>query len=151
MATSNEKALSALNDLTQICKDGQKGFATAAEGVKDPELQTLFSQYANQRAQFVQELQQQVIALGGQPEDSGTVAGAAHRAWVDLKAAITGKDDHAIVAECERGEDVAKEMYEKALNSSDLPGTLLSLIQAQYAQIKEAHDRVRTIRDSVTA
>jgi uncharacterized protein (TIGR02284 family) len=151
MATSNEKAISMLNELIEICKDGQKGFARAIEDTKDSELKALFAQYSTQRTLFADELRKEVIALGGKPETSGSVAGAAHRGWMDAKAAVTGRDDHAILEECERGEDVAKEAYDKALNSTDVPGTLLSLIQKQAAAVMEAHDRVKALRDTVPA
>jgi uncharacterized protein (TIGR02284 family) len=151
MTTSNQKAVSALNELIEICEDGQKGFTSAAEGVKDGETRALLTQYAAQRAQFAQELQSQVKLLGGEPQMRGTAAGALHRGWIDIKAAVTGKDDHAILVECERGEDSAKEAYQKAVNSADIPGTVLPMIQRQYAKVKEAHDRVRDVRDSTVS
>jgi uncharacterized protein (TIGR02284 family) len=151
MTTSNEAAISELNELIETCKDGQQGFAHASEETKDSELKTLFTHYAAQRAKFAEELQKEVKALGGTPEKRGSAAGAVHRGWIDVKAAITGKDDHAILEECERGEDVAKEAYEKAADGNQLPGTLLPLIQQQYANVKEAHDRIRDLRDSIPA
>jgi uncharacterized protein (TIGR02284 family) len=149
MVTSNEKAISALNELIETAKDGQKGFSEAANEVKDAELKTLFNQYAMERQQFVDDLQSQVIALGGKPETSGSVAGAAHRGWIDIKGAVTGKDDHAILEECERGEDIAKDAYKQAVDSNDLPGTILPMVQRQYEKVQQAHDRVRDLRDGV--
>jgi uncharacterized protein (TIGR02284 family) len=148
MNTSNEKAIHVLNDLIEVCKDGAQGFSSAAEGVQDAGLKTLFTQYATERSHFVSELQQEVENLGGKPQDSGSVAGAMHRGWIDLKAAVTGKNDHAILSECERGEDVAKDTYQKAIEELELPGHLLPLVQRQAQSIKSAHDRVRDLRDS---
>ena len=99
----------------------------------------------------MQELQSQVVAMGGKPETSGSAAGAMHRGWIDLKSAVTGKDNLAILEECERGEDVAKDTYEKAVSSTDLPGTVLPMVEKQYHQVKEAHDRVRDLRDNLRA
>ena len=39
--------------------------------------------------------------------DSGSVAGALHRGWVDVKSMVTGKDEEAVLNEAERGEDHA--------------------------------------------
>ena len=149
MATSQEKLIPVLNELIEICKDGQKGFASAADVVEDAKLRSLFRQYSQQRAQFAAELQKEVLALGDSPETGGSAAGAVHRGWIGLKAALTGKDDHAIVVECERGEDAAKAVYEKAIDGSALPGTVLPMVKRQYAQIREAHNQVRDIRDTM--
>ena len=45
--------------------------------------------------------------LGGRPEEGGSVSGAVHRGWMNIKDAVAGHDDKAIIAEAERGEDVA--------------------------------------------
>ncbi len=150
MSTSQSKAVSALNDLVEICEDGYKGFTSAAESVKDPLLKSLFKEYAHERGSFAHELQQEIRGLGEEPEDRGTAAGAVHRGWIGLKSTLTGHDEHAIVAECERGEDAAKAAYEKALEGLDLPGTILPMVEKQYQQVKKAHDRVKDIRDGAT-
>lgn len=111
MTLDTKEVISTLNDLIETCKDGEKGFRVCAEDITRPELKTLFNQRAGECAQAAQELQAIVIRLGGNPEDSTSMAGDLHRRWVDLKSAITGKDDEAILNECERGEDVAKRSY----------------------------------------
>src|SRR5690349_7368814 len=115
MTTLNSKVASCLNDLIETCKDGEKGFRDAAEAVKGSDLKALFRDYSDQRRRFASELQREVAKLGTTPEKSGSATGALHRGWINLKAAITGKDEGAIVAECERGEDAAKAAYAKAL------------------------------------
>jgi len=74
------------------------------------------------------------------------VSASLHRGWIDIKSVVTGKDDHAIVAEAERGEDVAKGVYEKALKEP-LSGTAQMLVQQQAAKVRQAHDAVRDLRD----
>ena len=74
------------------------------------------------------------------------MSGSLHRGWLDIKSAITGKDDHAIVTEAERGEDVAKSAYESALKET-LPTSAQTLVQQQAAKVRQAHDDVRDIRD----
>jgi uncharacterized protein (TIGR02284 family) len=147
MNTQNEKTIAMLNELIETCEDGAKGFAQAAEGVRDLSVRAILSQYGAERGRFASELQQEVKKLGGKPKESGTAGGAMHRGWFNLKAAVIGKDDHAILAECERGEDVAKEAYQKAVSGSDLPGTVLGVVQRQYGSVKAAHDRVKILRD----
>ena len=142
----NDKAISVLNNLIETVKDGEKGFRTAAEGLKDPQTKSIFSEYSRQRAQMARELQDEVRSLGGDPEKAGSTAGALHRGWIDIKSVVTGKDDHAIVAEAERGEDVAKNVYDEALKEP-LPASAKTVVQQQAVKVRAAHDRVREIRD----
>jgi uncharacterized protein (TIGR02284 family) len=89
-------------------------------------------------------LKSEVQRLGGNPEEGGSVAGAAHRTWMDVKGALTGRDDKQIIAEAERGEDVAVATYQKALQET-LPAAVESLVNRQYEHVREAHDRVRDL------
>lgn len=142
----NDKAISVLNNLIETCKDGEQGFKTAAEGLSNAALKSQFVQYSRERAQMSVELQAEVRRLGGDPERSGSMAGALHRGWFDIKSVVTGKDDHAILAEAERGEDVAKSTYDSALRET-LPASAQTLVQQQAARIRQVHDAVRTWRD----
>jgi len=109
MAVNREELIEYLNDLLETCRDGENGFQTAAEHVKDPELKKFFSQSSDQRAQFASELQSEVRQLGGIPAKTGSVSAAFHRGWMNIKSIVMGGSDDAIVAECERGEDAAVE------------------------------------------
>src|SRR6266550_7310539 len=110
MAERNDEVIDHLNDLIETCKDGEYGFRTAVEAMAnqgDAELRTLFNTYAQQRARFAAELQNEVLRRGGDPAKAGHVSAAFHRGWMNLKAAVSGKSEASIVAECERGEDAA--------------------------------------------
>jgi uncharacterized protein (TIGR02284 family) len=144
MADVNDKTISVLNDLIETCRDGETGFRTAAEGVNDPNLKALFNRYSGQRGEFSSELQALVTGLGGKPEKSGSVAGAVHRGWMDIKSAVTGKDVAAIISEAERGEDVAKATYQRALQEYMSP-EIRAVIHRQYSAVLEAHDEVRRL------
>jgi uncharacterized protein (TIGR02284 family) len=150
MATDNDKVISTLNNLIETCKDGQNGFKTAAEGVKNSELKTLFGTYSQQRAQFAGELQNEVLRLGGDPEKTGSTAAALHRGWIDIKSAVTGEDEGAIISECERGEDSAVSNYKDALEEN-LPGDVRIVVERQFTEIKAAHDRIRQLEKATSA
>ena len=141
----NDNVISTLNNLIETCKDGQNGFQTAAEGVKRSDLKSLFAEYALQRSKFAGELQTEVTRLGGDPENTGSVAATLHRGWINIKSAVTGADENAVIAECERGEDSAVSNYQDALNDQNLPTDIRSIVERQYTQIKDAHDRVRAL------
>lgn len=146
---NNDNAISTLNNLIETCKDGENGFRTAADGVKNAELKTLFTTYSQQRAKFAAELQGEVRGLGGDPEKTGSVVASLHRGWIDIKSAVTGEDEAAVIAECERGEDSAKANYEEALKET-LPANIKSTIERQYGQVKEAHDRIRDMKKATS-
>lgn len=139
-----QKTIAALNSLIETCKDGEEGFRTAAEGVTDPQIKSLFGQYARQRGQMARELQDEVRGLGGDPEQSGSLSGSMHRGWINIKSVVVGKDDLKIVAEAERGEDVAKTAFAEALKVP-LPPQVQALVQRLAAQVRETHDRVRAM------
>jgi uncharacterized protein (TIGR02284 family) len=146
---TNDQAVSVLNNLIETCKDGEKGFKAAADGLKSSSIKAKFLEYSRERGQMASELQAEVRRLGGDPDKSGSVSGSVHRGWLDLKAALTGHDDHAVVAEAERGEDVAKGVYENALKES-LPTSAQTLVQQQAVKVRRVHDDVKAIRDGQT-
>lgn len=136
-----------LNDLIHICRDGENGFKTAAESVSDAALRDELLEYSSQRRQFADELQFRVTAVGEEPAERGSVTGALHRGWLDLRKAISTNDRYAILAECERGEDAAVAAYRKAMES-DLPPEYESIVQLQYEDVLRTHDRVKALRDA---
>lgn len=146
---SNDDVISTLNGLIETCKDGQEGFTSAAEGIERSDLKTLFYEFAQQRSKFSGELQTLVRSFGGDPENTGSIAGTLHRGWINIKSAVTGKDEHSILNECERGEDSAKAAYKSALETA-LPAHVIETVQSQFDAIRSAHDRVKALRDSTT-
>lgn len=147
---NNDKVISILNDLIETCRDGQNGFKEAAESATGPELKSFFSDASLERARFVGELQQQVRTLGGDPENTGSTVGALHRTWIKVKGTLSGKDDESILNEAERGEDSAVKAYEEALQAA-LPGPCRIMVENQYREVKQAHDRVKRMRDTRSA
>jgi uncharacterized protein (TIGR02284 family) len=145
-----KEIISTINGLIETLKDGQEGFKQAAEAVKDPQLKSLLRDYSQQRSRFASELQTQARSLGeSDPEKTSSAAGAMHRAWINIKSAVTSGDDKAILAECERGEDSAVNEYEKAMEDN-LSSPLRDIVSRQYSEIKSAHDRVKELRDATS-
>src|SRR5262245_32520475 len=105
MAMGNDDVIATLNELIATCRDGEEGFRTAADTLRNPELRSLFLTYAQQRADFRAELEAEILRLGGDPSTRGSVAGSLHRGWMSLRSAVAGITDQALIAEAERGED----------------------------------------------
>ncbi|MET4072909.1 PA2169 family four-helix-bundle protein [Hymenobacter sp. UYCo722] len=137
-----------LNELVETLKDGQKGYADAMTDVEDANLKETFKKYAAQRAEYITEIEDQMFKLNLKPDEDSSVTGTIHRAWIDLKSALTSKDNKAVLNECERGEDYAKKAYQTALKAQDLPSNLKSVIEKQYQGVTEAHDKIKSLRDS---
>jgi uncharacterized protein (TIGR02284 family) len=142
-----EKVISTLNRLIETVKDGENGFRTAVDGLTDPNVKSLFQQYSRQRAEMARQLQAEVRRLGSDPEKAGSMAGAAHRGWINIKSIVTGKDDAAIIAEAERGEDSAKRTFDEALGEP-LPPQTLALVRELAMKVHDAHDRVRALEQA---
>jgi uncharacterized protein (TIGR02284 family) len=154
MTDINKEAISLLNDLIQTSKDGEKGFHTSAEDIKTPSLKSYFISRSQECATAARELQAEVRALGGEPETSSSVGGSLHRAWVDLKAAVTGKSDKAILETVESGEDHAVKAYKEAVKKAEekhLPASVIGLIQKQLLGAQRNHDQVKVLRNSARA
>ncbi|MDT0356504.1 PA2169 family four-helix-bundle protein [Herbaspirillum huttiense F1] len=149
---TNDHLISTLNDLIQISIDGEKGFRACADDTQEryiPYKET-FRERATACAQAALDLQDLVQRLGGEPASHSTLGGTLHRQWVNLKSAITGRDDESILDECERGEDAAVNAYRKAL-SEELPTDIRLVIERQYQGVLANHDKVRSLRNEVRA
>lgn len=150
MSPEIKSTIKTLNHLIEILRDGQNGYKTAAEDAKDAELASLFRRYSDQRAEFVTQLQTRLLSLGVEPEKFGSATGAMHRTWIDLKAALSSNEPHAVLAEAERGEDAAVDAYKKALDNNELDLPTRDIITRQYQEVQAAHDKVKQLRDAAT-
>ena len=147
---SQEELVSVLNDLIQISNDRIVGYekAIAEAKDKDVDLKGIFNEMANQSRKYTDELKQEVIRLGGEPTTDTTSLGKVYRVWMDLKAAITGKDRESILGSCEYGEDVAQRAYEAALESDAYMSTeIRQMISEQKNNLKSSHDMIKKYRD----
>lgn len=144
MTLKNAEVVSVLNDLIETCEDGIHGFTTAADAVKNPAAKALFASRLPKIELGERELKAEVRRFGGDADKSGTVAGTLHRGWINLKSAITGKNEEAIVMECARGEEHATHVYEDALQK-DLPAETRTMIERQYRGVVENLERVRAL------
>jgi uncharacterized protein (TIGR02284 family) len=150
MQTQPQSSPGVIKDLIVINNDRYEGYKTAAEETQDSELKSLFTEFSNQSRGFGDELKRLVPSSENIPKSDETKnSGKVYRAWMDIKAAVTGKDRKAILGSCEFGEDVAKKHYEDALkNTEGLSSDAMNVVRKQSDEIRKAHDRVKAMRDA---
>ena len=144
--TEHSESISTLNTLIATTTDSVNGYEKSAGEIQDQRLQQIFRERADERQQVVQKLREEVRRLGGDPEESGSFMGAAHQRFEDLKAAITGRDEKAIINEVERGEDYIKGKFESALESGDLTGDSRSTVEQCYQTVRRGHDQISQLK-----
>jgi uncharacterized protein (TIGR02284 family) len=138
--------ISTLNTLIATTIDSVNGYQNSAEDIDNGRFAGIFRERANERQRVVSELQNEVRRLGGEPEDGGSFMGKTHQRFEDLKSAITGGDDQAIINEVERGEDYLKEKFETALNAGTLSGESRSVVESCYQSVRQGHDQMSQLK-----
>ena len=149
----NEKTIAVLNTLITINNDRIEGYETAAKETEEHDLKTLFAQFSSTSQKCKHELTNEVSKLGGTAAEGTLIIGKFFRVWMDVKAALTGKDRKAILNSCEYGEDQAKDTYERALEN-DIENLSLeqqTMIKAQHTLLRADHDKVKSMRDLAMA
>jgi uncharacterized protein (TIGR02284 family) len=149
--TDRNHEIATLNTLIATTIDSINGYEDAAAHIQNERLREVFRQRANERQRVVEDLRAEVRRLGGEPEDDGTIMGKTHQRFLDLKAAIAGRDEKAIVNEVERGEDYLKEKFETALNSSDLSGETRAVVERAYQSVRSGHDQISQLKHGLEA
>lgn len=145
----NEKTIAVLNTLITINNDRIEGYETAAKETEEQDLKTLFAQFSSTSQKCKSELITEVSNLGGTAAEGTLISGKFFRVWMDVKAALTGKDRKAILNSCEFGEDAAKDIYEKALENDleNLNAYQQIMIKKQLTLLVADCDKVKVMRD----
>jgi uncharacterized protein (TIGR02284 family) len=139
-----------LETLTTTLIDSVNGYRDAAQNADGTKFQEIFRRNADERSRVAEELRAEITRLGGNAPDDGSVLGATHQRFLDLKAAVTGRDDAAIINEVERGEDYLKEKFETALKADLAPETR-SIIERAYQSVRQGHDQIRNLKQGLSA
>ena len=149
-ASKNAEMEKVLRSLINTLQDSQKGFADIGEHLKDETLKRYFLAESLKRANFRAELENELHRHGvADVKETGTVSGAVHRVWGDLKAKLVS-GDHTLLETAEQGEDVAKKAYADALQQ-ELPLPVRQLIAEQQQHVNTSHDYVRDHRDALVS
>jgi uncharacterized protein (TIGR02284 family) len=147
--TTNSHDISTLNGLIATTIDSVDGYTEAAKDSKSGRFGALFTNRATERRQVASRLQQQVTALGGEPEDDGTALAGVHRVFLNLKSMVTGKNEKAIIDEVEAGEDHIKAKFEDAIRDTEVSPAVRAIIEEAFVSVKQGHDEMRDIKHSM--
>src|SRR3982750_1511568 len=147
----HSEAISTLNTLIATTIDSITGYEDSAQNIDNERFREIFRQRANERQEVVRSLRDEVRRLGGNPEDDGSFMGKAHQRFEDLKAAVTGRDEKAIINEVERGEDYLKDKFETALNDGNLSGETRAAVERCYQSVREGHDQMSHLKHGMEA
>lgn len=146
MSTPTQHTVKVLNSLIETTLDSARGYKEAAESSEDAKFKSMFSERSLKRMKLTGDLQEEVRTFGGEPEQDQSMLGKAHNKFVDLKAAVLGHDEKAIINEVERGEDFIKAKFEKALDDEELPANVRERLSRAFEDIKADHDSVSAMK-----
>lgn len=155
METTDEKAKEKIHEtlvdnlqgLLEKNYDAQKGFTKAMEDAKNPSLKTFLQKQAAQRSRFANELTDEILKLNEEPKESGSLTGDLHRTWIDIKSAVSGHEDEAVLEECIRGEKASWDEYESKLKEETFPPNISSILHKQASEIHNTLSKVKTLED----
>ena len=146
-----EAEVSTLQTLTTTLLDSVNGFEEAAKNSENQRFQQLFRERASERRQVLENLRSEIRRLGGDPPDDGSFMGKTHQTWLDLKAAVAGRDEKTIVNSVEAGEDYLKDKFETALQSGDLSGDTREAVERAYQSVRSGHDQMSQLKHGLEA
>ncbi|MBZ0291036.1 MAG: PA2169 family four-helix-bundle protein [Anaerolineae bacterium] len=145
---TNQEIITEVNHLIELCLDGQLGNLQAVEVVKQPAFASVLREHAREHEEFVKELANIVVSLGGEPANTQDATGDVHHAWLNIRAFKEEGNEAAVIEECVAGEKATLAAYHKALKKS-LPDYAEKVIQQQAEQISYALERIRDLRNTV--
>jgi uncharacterized protein (TIGR02284 family) len=146
---STEHDVKALNSLIETVIDSADGY-TEASKTAGPRFQEIFQRRGVERRQLTTQLQAKVRALGGEPEEEGTLLAGAHRMFLNLRNSVSS-DDVTIVDQVEAGEDHIKHKFEDAQRDRDISPATRADIDDAYLVVKAGHDEIRDLKHALHA
>ena len=143
----DKETLKGVKSIIELNIDSSEGFKSAAEKIENNDIAGYFRQCSARRGQFAEQLKRVVDLNDADTPESGTLKGTLHRWWLDIRGTVQSGDEHAVLAEAERGEDAIKQEYEDVLKKT-AGSPLNAILTDQYSSVKESHDTIRDMRDA---
>ena len=128
--------LSIIETLTDTAVDSALGYETASELADNAGLKQTLREQAGKRRDTVRMLNAEIVRLGGEPRESGSTMGAAHRAFTSLADAFEDSNE-AAAERVEEGEDYIERKFRAALDHQDLTAEARVVIQRAHDEISK--------------
>jgi uncharacterized protein (TIGR02284 family) len=136
---TKEEVITDLKEVLQLVNDGKEGYQSAAEATDNPVLQALFSKLSGERIVYAAELKEHIASHGDEAEnEDGGVLGGLHRAWLNIKQALSSKEDKAILTAITTGERAEIEKYDACIADYADHADHLTLLTEQRDGIRAA-------------
>ena len=149
MEEVNKIVIDDLNHLITICTDGKDGYQEAAEDADSAVLRSMFAGYSAERAEFSEKLKEEVRKLGGNPDRNGSPFGGVHKAWIDVKTALSARDSKAGLSACITGEQEAIKAYSAVLKKNQVAAETRSILNQQRSNIEETLNKVEGLFETI--
>lgn len=147
----NDHDVTILNSLIETTIDSVDGYRHSAGEATNPAFVDIFRRRAQEREQVVARLRQRVVELGGTPEEEGGLLAKAHRRFLSLRDAVTGRDDKAVIAEVDRGESYLNGKWEAALADDGLSADTQRLLRELYQSVRSGHEQWESLHRQINA
>ena len=147
----NEDIVDDLNELVKINNDRIQGYLKAVEDTEDSQLDHLFNEMIVQSQNFRSQLADHIVRIDGTAVSEFTstdVSSKIHRAWIDIKSAVTGKDRDTVLSSVTFGESAAVEAYESAIENDKLPAYIKEDLTKQLSELKAAREKMDALKES---
>jgi len=108
-----------LNHLIAVLIDARRLYERAAQIAHAPAAIAAIQRTRQERAIMLSDLQARVRSLGGRAQSEGSMLGAAHKAFLNVRA-VFDHDLDAALAEVERGEHFLRDEIRKAMRRDDV-------------------------------
>jgi len=144
---NNDKSIPVLNDLLNITNDRIAGFSKVEDKVWEThsDLKAVYDDMVSRSVDMKNDLINLISLKGGEADNSTSVSGAIHRAWIDVKNAFAADKDESTLENVVFGEKAAIEAYENALESGDLCPESTTLVSDQLHHLRSSYAKFETL------
>ena len=149
--STNDKKIEVFQDLLEITNDRLKGYEKVKEKVlnDNPALKELFANLKEQTQEMQIDLVKHLGELGGEADNDGTVLGAIHRGWIEVKDAFVSDKAESTLENAIFGEKAAIKAYEKAAKEDGLCDKCHSIINDHLSKLRDSLQKAEALEEIV--
>lgn len=145
MNTADEKVILRLYGLIDAIFESYRIFYSAHEKISDHALRTQFVLLANQRSEYIRELNSEIIKLGGDVTRSSKILNIINKEWNTPVSFYSNDNPDPILKEIDAHEDKLQNTYKNALNSG-FPLSIMNIVSQQYENLISAQENIKKLR-----